>query len=98
MEFPELEKKYHNFYAPAFEIEVAGENIMEKGVEIVSVTVDNTLNNADHFTFTVNNAYDVVLRELKWLDELFTFGNKVQVKMGYADQQRVMLIGLITEV
>ena len=67
---------------------------MKKGVEIVSVTVDNTLIDVYDLTFTVNNAYDVVLRELKWLDESFLLlRNKVQVKMGYADQQRVMPSG-----
>ncbi|MGC5328274.1 phage late control D family protein [Brevibacillus sp. SYSU BS000544] len=104
MDIEQLAFTYSNFYVPVFEIEVEGENIIEKGVEVVSVNVDNTLKNADHFTFIVNNAFDIMEKEVRWLDQLFTFGKKVKVKMGYANQSGEIselveiFIGLITSV
>ncbi len=96
MEFSALEKKYRNFYAPAFEVKVEGENLLQKGVEVVSVSVDNTLDGADTFTFTVNNAYNAILRELMWIDQLLVPGKKTEIKMGYTDKLESMLVGLIT--
>lgn len=98
MDFTKLEKKYGDFYAPGFEIEIEGENIVRKGVEIVSLNVDNTLSGADRFSFTVNNVFDISKRELMWLDELFSFGKKVAIKMGYLDKLSLMMIGLITSI
>lgn len=88
MDIEQLAIAYGNFYAPVFEIEVDGENILEKGVEVINVNVDNTLNNADHFTFTINNAFDIMNKEVRWLDELFAFGKKVKVKMGYTNHSK----------
>lgn len=98
MEFAALANDYGNFYAPAFAIEIAGENIVGQGVEVTNLSMDNVLNEADHFSFTVNNAFDAGKKELKWLDQLFTVGTKIKLKMGYADRQRLMLVGLITSV
>ncbi|MBD5799849.1 hypothetical protein BHU24_25085 [Bacillus pseudomycoides] len=104
MDIEQLAFAYGNFYAPVFEIEIEGENIIEKGVEVISVSVDNNLSNADHFTFTVNNAFDIMEKEVRWLDQLFAFGKKVKVKMGYVNQSNEIaelaeiFIGVITSV
>ena len=100
MDIEKLAEIYNNFYTPAFEIEVENENIIEKGVEVVSVSIENDLNKADHFTFTVNNAFDVIQGEILWMDQLFAFGKKVKIKMGYANTKEleVMLVGIITSV
>ncbi|MDD4767595.1 MAG: contractile injection system protein, VgrG/Pvc8 family [Desulfotomaculaceae bacterium] len=98
MDFIDLEKKYRNFYAPAFEIKAAGQDLLQAGVEIADVTVDHTLAGADTFSFTVNNAYDAVRRELKWLDGLLAPGSGVAIKMGYTDKLAALLTGLITSV
>ena len=106
MEFSEFEKKYKNFYAPRFELKVAkknvekeGEDVAKKGVEIVSVTVDNTLDAAaDQASFTVSNAFDVKKREIRWFDKEIAVGKEIEVRMGYSDRLETMFIGLITSV
>ncbi|OPX86528.1 MAG: Phage late control gene D protein (GPD) [Pelotomaculum sp. PtaB.Bin104] len=98
MEFIDLEKKYRNFYAPAFQVKVEGKDLLHAGVEIGNISVDNTLEGADSFSFMVNNSYDAVRRELKWMDQLFAPGSGVEIKMGYTDKFESMLTGLITSV
>ncbi|MBU7005771.1 phage late control D family protein [Phosphitispora fastidiosa] len=98
MDLLDLEKKYRSFYAPAFQVTVAGEELLRSGVEISSVSVDNTLEGADSFSFVVDNSYDVVRRELKWMDRLFAPGSGVEIKMGYTDKFESLMVGLITSV
>ncbi|QWH88424.1 phage late control D family protein [Bacillus toyonensis] len=98
MDIEQLAGIYNNFYAPAFEIEIEGKNIVEMGIEVISVSVDNVLNDADYFTFTVNNAFDVIQQDVKWLNQFFTFGKKVKVKMGYVNSLEEIFVGLITSV
>lgn len=91
MEFSEIESKNLNFYAPRFEIIINGENILYKDIEIVKVTVKNTLTGPDDFDITINNP------ELKWLeDPLFQIGNEVEIRMGYGSQITTMIIGEIS--
>jgi phage protein D len=96
MDFNLLEKKYGNFYAPGFEIEVAGKNLVREGMEITSVSIDHMLNEADHFTFTINSAFDLAAQDLKWIDYFLPAGKKVTIRMGYANTKPIMLIGIIT--
>jgi phage protein D len=98
MEFGEFERNYKNFYAPRFELTVAKEDVARKGMEIVSVTVDNTLDAADQASFTVSNAFDVKKRDVRWFDQEIAVGKEVQVRMGYSDRLATMFIGLITAV
>jgi phage protein D len=91
MEFSEIERKNLNFYAPRFEILIDGENILYRGVEIVSVIIRNNLNGPDDFSITINNP------ELKWLeDPLFQLGKEAEIKMGYGRQLTPMIIGEIS--
>ena len=91
MEFFEIEQKNLNFYAPRFEVLIEGENILYKGVEIISVTVNNKLKDCDDFLISINNP------ELKWLeDPLFQLGKEVEIRMGYAGQLETMIIGDIS--
>lgn len=98
MDITALEKKYHNFYSPIAKVLIEGEDLLKKGVEVISTTVDNTLKGADQFTFVINNAFDVKNRELLWLDELLAFGRKVEIKIGYLDKLVLVHVGLITNV
>lgn len=106
MKFSDFEEKYKNFYAPHFELRVAsknvesaGENVARKGMEIVNVTVDNTLApEADQASFTISNAFDVVKREIRWFDQEIAVGKEIEVRMGYTDSLKTMFIGLITSV
>ena len=104
MDIKELESEYQNFYAPRFQI-LVGENgetdILDKGVEVTNVSVDNSLDGADTFSFTVFNAFDITKKEVLWFggdDSLFKFGEQVEIKLGYANNLKTLMIGLITAV
>jgi phage protein D len=91
MKFGEIEKKNLNFYAPRFQILVNETDILYKGVEIVSVTIDNRLEGPDGFSITINNP------ELEWLeDPLFNLGKEVEIRMGYAGELTPMILGNIS--
>lgn len=101
MDFAKLQFQYNNFYAPAFAIEVDGTDLLKKTVEVFSMTVNNTLEGADDFSFTVNNLRDVDKNEFPYLQNgLFEVGKKVEVKVGYGDRKKLQTIflGLITSV
>lgn len=98
MEFGEFEKKYKHFFAPRFELKVSGEDVARKGMEIVSVTVDNALDAPDQASFTVSNAFDMVKRETRWFDQEIMVGKELEVRLGYSDRLEGIFIGLITSV
>jgi phage protein D len=98
MDFSELERKYKNFYAPRFELTVAGEDMASQGMGIVSVTVDNTLEAADQASFTVSHIFDVKKRDIRWFEQEIAVSKEMQVRMGYGDRLETMFIGLITSV
>lgn len=99
MDLLALAQKYHDFYAPAFKILVDGKDLVGKeNMEITTVQVDNTLEGADQFSFTVNNAFDIRKRDFRWLKDIFSFGREVVIQMGYRSTLEVMLVGIITSV
>lgn len=106
MDIIELEKNYKNFYAPAFEILVGGENILMLGqddskesLEISNVTIDNTLEGADTFSFTVNNAFDITRGELRpFIDKVLKFDAQVEIRFGYGSQRKTLMFGILTSV
>ena len=98
MDIVELESKYRNFYSPTATIKVGEIDLLSEDVEVLSTTVDNTLEGADRFSFVVNNAFNIKERRLAWVDDLLAIGNRVEIKMGYLDKLELMLLGLITDV
>jgi phage protein D len=99
--FTELERTHQDFYVPAYQIVVDGSDVIQDlFMEIASVQVDNTLKGADRFTFTVNSTFDLELREFAYLEDLFAFGNSVEIYMGYKDAGTLplMLRGKVTAV
>jgi phage protein D len=101
----QIEPARKNFYAPAFAIEVSGQNLVRvHHLEVASVQVDSILNMSDRFTFVINNAFDIAAREFiriggRPLPQFFDFGAKVKISMGYGDASGldVMLTGIVTE-
>jgi len=101
----QIEKARQNFYAPAFNIKVADQSLVLKlQLEVTSVQIDNTLDAADRFSFTINNAFDIATREFAKVDgrtlpEFFAFGAPVEIFMGYGDRTKLdlMLSGIVTE-
>lgn len=96
--YDELAKKYYDFYAPAFKVKVEGTDLLQEGMEISALTVDTSVNKADSFSFVVNNAFDIVQKDFKWLTEYLEVGKEIQIEMGYTDKLETVLYGYITAV
>lgn len=95
----DLEREYGNFYVPAFSIEIDGKDIKSIGAEVSGVTVDNVLEDADTFSFSVNNPYNAAKNEFLWLDnDIFKAGKEVSIKMGYGKNMELMILGMITSI
>ncbi len=90
-------------YAPNFLIVVNGVKLQHGvTVDVLSVTVTETVNQADTFAFTVRDSHPEPVRlfaggnQLKWMDsDVFKEGNKVEIHMGYVDDLHLMLKGKI---
>ncbi|MFD2171192.1 phage late control D family protein [Tumebacillus lipolyticus] len=96
-EFDKLEQKYGNFFAPAFLIDVGGQDVVKQGAAVTTVSVTQSVEKANNFSFTINNAYNWVSREFDW-QNIFTLGNTVEIKMGYVDKLETLFYGIITNV
>ncbi|RAV11467.1 phage late control D family protein [Paenibacillus contaminans] len=98
MKFEKLELKYNHFYAPIFVIEIEGRNLLKAGMVISNLTVDLALDEADHFSFTIDLAFDDVAADLKWIDSFLPATKRITIKMGYADKLELMLVGMVTSI
>ena len=93
-------------YAPSYRIVVKGTELRHGvTVDVLSVSVTETINQADSFSFTVRDRYPEPGRlfaggdTLKWMDsDLFDEGNEVEVHLGYVDNLQLLLRGEITAV
>jgi len=99
----QIEEARHDFYAPAFSVRVAGQDLVRAlHLEVSSVQVDTILDAADRFSFVVNNAFNIAAREFlrigeRTLPEFFEFGAPIEISMGYRDRLELMLTGIVTE-
>lgn len=93
-------------YAPSYRIVVKGEELQHgANVDVLSVSVTDTIDRADSFTFTMRDRHPDPKRlfaggtQLKWMDsDLFDEGNEVEIHMGYVDDLRLMVRGKIKAV
>lgn len=79
----ELAQKYNNYLAPEAIVWINGQKLSKSGVFFSDLKIDMILDGADTFSFSVCDAIDFEFepREL----ELFSFGDKVEIHIGYAD-------------
>lgn len=106
MELAKLSRKYGEFFAPAFSVRVAAEDLVRDAlVAVTQVEADLVLGGASRFSFTVVNAYDIARRAFftergRNLLEILTFGAEVEICMGYGDARTMPRItsGVITEI
>jgi phage protein D len=106
VELATLSRKYGDFYAPAFSIRVASEDLVRDTLVAVNqVEADLVLGAAGRFSFTVGQAYSIQKRAFytgrgKNLLDILTFGADVDICMGYGDARSMPRIasGLITEI
>jgi len=86
-----------DYYAPNFKVEVEGRELDPdaKG-DVLDVKVTMDLENLTSFDLTINN-WDDKRFAFKYSDTtIFDVGNRVHVRMGYADDLRFMASGLIS--
>jgi len=101
----QIEQDRKSFYAPAFNIVIDDNSLVQDfKLEITSVQVNQTLGGADHFSFVINNGFDVAQREFikiggKTLPEFFQLGTELKIHMGYGDRRNLdlMTMGIVTE-
>lgn len=110
MRIAELEPDLGAFYVPAFVIKVSGEDVLRDLCLAVSqVSVDLKEKAAGRFSFTIESAFDwkagefLATRKKERIDllELFAFGRKVEIAVGYggpAELDTPMLTGVVTEI
>lgn len=90
-------------YAPAFKIEVEGEELGPESLgNVVEVKVDLTLGSPAHFELVLDN-WDDRRADFKFIESagtktklLFDLGRRVLIKMGYAGRLFPMMRGQIT--
>lgn len=109
MELRAIEQTYRNFYAPAFQVSIGGEDLVrELYLSVTSVEVGLKQRSAASFSFTIANAFDwkarefVARRQGEQVDliKLFSFGSPVEIKLGYGEPAKLspMLQGMVTEI
>jgi phage protein D len=95
--FADLEQKYRQFFAPAFDISVDGQSFTLQKIAVSTLTVNSTTEQkSDSFTFRIENAYDAVARQFKWLGSLIDVGKTISIKLGYTDKLELVFDGIIT--
>lgn len=106
MELVALSHDYGEFYAPAFVVRLAGQELVRSlQVAVSQVEIDMVLGSAWHFSFTVVDAFDWKAGMFRMgqsdtdLLGQFAFGASIEVCMGYRDAKSMPTVfnGVITE-
>ncbi|MCD9025832.1 phage late control D family protein [Cohnella silvisoli] len=96
-QFATLEQKYRNFFAPAFDISIDGQSFTLQKIAVSFLKVETTMEpKSDSFQFRIENAYDAVARQFKWVGALIEVGKTITIKMGYTDKLETVFDGIIT--
>ncbi len=85
---------YNDFYAPEAIVLINDINVATQGISITELSVQQTLDGASTFSFTVANALDYE-NNPKYLD-ILDFGNKVEIRIGYKGNYNSIITGIIT--
>lgn len=86
-----------DYYAPNFKVEVEGRELdPEAKGDVLDIKVTMDKENLTGFELTVNN-WDDKRFDFKYSDTtIFDLGNRVHIRMGYADDLRFMASGIIS--
>jgi len=87
-------EQYADFYAPEVKILINGQKISAEGIDITEVKVERILDGADTFTFVIPKALNDKLEVNH--PNMFQFGDKVEIFMGYKDKLFSLITGVIT--
>ncbi len=94
-----LEKNYSQFHSPAFQVLINGQAIDKSQISVSEIVVYNSVEaEADTVEFIVNNSFDRVKSEFKWVDQFFTLGKDLEIKLGYGDKLTTVFVGKITRI
>jgi len=93
-----LTNKYKEFTGPSYQIIVEGTNLNTSHLIISSLVLENSVEKADSFVFTVANAFDPVRKDFTLLKEHLAIGKTVEIKIGYIDVLETVFKGFITSV
>lgn len=93
-----LEEKYSNLSNPAYEIMINNKKLEDNPILLSSVEVDTSTTKADSFTLKVSNAFDNNENKFMWIEDFFTPGYEVEIKLGYGDVRETVFNGYITSV
>lgn len=87
-----------SFYAPRYAIEIGNSKLpQEIAKSILDVSVTEKIDAGASFSFTVNDEFDLITQQFKWLDHsLFNVGNTITIKMGYGAVLLTLIKGNIT--
>lgn len=92
-------------YVPYFEVTIKGTNLIHGvTVDVLSLSVTDTANQADSFSITVRDrhpqdGYFASGRQLRWMDDgLFDEGNEVKIEVGYVNGASFTFTGEITAI
>jgi len=89
-------------YVPSFSILVNDTELRNIGADVLSVSVTDTCDRPDSFSFTLGDQNPQTGRfaggaTLKWIDnKLFDEGSKVKIQMGYVNDLSMEFSGIIT--
>ncbi len=87
-------EQYADFHAPEILILINDKKIRQKGIDISEVSIKLILNGAGTFSFIVPQALDDKMT-VKYPD-IFHFGDKVEISLGYKDRMFSVVTGIIT--
>ncbi len=97
--YEELENKYRHFIAPSFRIVVNNKDLAKEGLVISNLQVETSvMKEADTVSFSIANAYDLVVRDFKDMEKLLVLGAVMEIYMGYTDRLMPVFFGYITSV
>lgn len=94
MSLSDLQTKYEDFYVPRFEVTLGDARFKESDGVISGLSVSTAIDRANHFSFTLNNLFDLERGEFSDLDwKRLAEGPTVEISMGYGNALEPMLIG-----
>jgi len=89
-------EKFADFHTPEVKIYVDGRKISSLGIDVSEVKIEQILDGADSFSFTVPQALDEEFNPR--FPDVFQFGNKVEIHVGYRDRLFPAITGIINSV
>ncbi len=90
----ELTEKYYDFITPEVKVFIDGTDISSKGISVSEVEVERIVNGISSFRLIIPEALDIEFNPK--YEDLFIFGGKIEIKLGYKDRFETVITGLIT--